>query len=283
MMQGNSMFRILALLLGLAFVLTTLGCSDKTFNEADNTTSVSMSFKVTSPGMIDAVSQFRVIVTAEDIDPPIQSPLVMTGRYLEGIVLVPPGDGRTFTVEASDVEGMVLYRGDTTLSITPGVVTELTINLYPQVSLIRVSPRYLEVPADAVFSVDIRAFNVRNLYGVAYHLHWQGAVIYPDSAHPLTPLGTDILWVDRIDPNLHYYAIGVTQSDRVSLLVDSNGDGDLARVFFSSFSPDFPPEAAGLSVEITELTAVYADSVGSMPNDTVSVDGSTIVVGTPEL
>lgn len=283
MMQGNSMFRILALLLGLAFVLTTLGCSDKTFNEADNTTSVSMSFKVTSPGMIDAVSQFRVIVTAEDIDPPIQSPLVMTGRYLEGIVLVPPGDGRTFTVEASDVEGMVLYRGDTTLSITPGVVTELTINLYPQVSLIRVSPRYLEVPADAVFSVDIRAFNVHNLYGLACHLHWQGAVIYPDSAHPLTPLGTDILWVDRIDPNLHYYAIGVTQSDRVSLLVDSNGDGDLARVFFSSFSPDFPPEAAGLSVEITELTAVYADSVGSMPNDTVSVDGSTIVVGTPEL
>ncbi len=283
MMQRNNMFRILALLLGLAFVLTTLGCSDKTFNEADNTTSVSMSFKVTSPGMIDAVSQFRVIVTAEDIDPPIQSPLVMTGRYLEGIVLVPPGDGRTFTVEASDVEGMVLYRGDTTLSITPGVVTELTINLYPQVSLIRVSPRYLEVPADAVFSVDIRAFNVHNLYGLACHLHWQGAVIYPDSAHPLTPLGTDILWVDRIDPNLHYYAIGVTQSDRVSLLVDSNGDGDLARVFFSSFSPDFPPEAAGLSVEITELTAVYADSVGSMPNDTVSVDGSTIVVGTPEL
>lgn len=283
MMQRNNMFRILALLLGLAFVLTTLGCSDKTFNEADNTTSVSMSFKVTSPGMIDAVSQFRVIVTAEDIDPPIQSPLVMTGRYLEGIVLVPPGDGRTFTVEASDVEGMVLYRGDTTLSITPGVVTELTINLYPQVSLIRVSPRYLEVPADAVFSVDIRAFNVHNLYGLACHLHWQGAVIYPDSAHPLTPLGTDILWVDRIDPNLHYYAIGVTQSDRVSLLVDSNGDGDLARVFFSSFSPDFPPEAAGLSVEITELTAVYADSVGSMPNNTVSVDGSTIVVGTPEL
>ena len=282
-MQGNNMFRISALLLGLAFVLTTLGCSDKTFNEADNTTSVSMSFKVTSPGMIDAVSQFRVIVTAEDIDPPIQSPLVMTGRYLEGIVLVPPGDGRTFTVEASDVEGMVLYRGDTTLSITPGVVTELTINLYPEVSLIRVSPRYLEVPADAVFSVDIRAFNVHNLYGLACHLHWQGAVIYPDSAHPLTPLGTDILWVDRIDPNLHYYAIGVTQSDRVSLLVDSNGDGDLARVFFTSFSPDFPPEAAGLSVEITELTAVYADSVGSMPIDSVSVDGSAILVGTPEL
>ncbi len=282
-MQGNNMFRISALLLGLAFVLTTLGCSDKTFNEADNTTSVSMSFKVTSPGMIDAVSQFRVIVTAEDIDPPIQSPLVMTGRYLEGIVLVPPGDGRTFTVEASDVEGMVLYRGDTTLSITPGVVTELTINLYPEVSLIRVSPRYLEVPADAVFSVDIRAFNVHNLYGLACHLHWQGAVIYPDSAHPLTPLGTDILWVDRIEPNLHYYAIGVTQSDRVSLLVDSNGDGDLARVFFTSFSPDFPPEAAGLSVEITELTAVYADSVGSMPIDSVSVDGSAILVGTPEL
>lgn len=283
MMQGNNMFRISALLLGLALVLTTLGCSDKTLNGANNTTSVSMSFKVTSPGMIDAVSQFRVIVTALDIDSPIDSPLTLNGRYLEGIVEVPAGPDRLFTVTASDVEGVVLYQGDTTVTIDDNADVELLINLYPQVSLIRVSPRYLEVPADAVFSVDIRAFNVRNLYGVAYHLHWQGAVIYPDSAHPLTPLGTDILWVDRIEPVLHYYAIGVTQSDRVSLLVDSNGDGDLARVFFTSFSPDFPPEAAGLSVEITELTAVYADSVGSMPIDSVSVDGSTILVGTPEL
>ncbi len=283
MMQGNNMFRISALLLGLAFVLMTLGCSGKTLNEADNTTSVSMNFKVASPGMIDAVSQFRVIVTAEDIDPPIQSPLVLTGRYLEGIVLVPPGDGRTFTVEASDVEGMVLYRGDTTVSISPGVVTELTINLYPEVSLIRVSPRYLEVPADAVFSVDIRAFNVRELYGASFHLHWQGGIIYPDSAHPLTPLGTDIAWVDRIEPVLGYYSIGVSQTDQMTPIVDANGDGDLARVFFTSFTPDLGIQLAALSVEVTGLTAIYADSIGSMPIESVSVDGSTIVVGTPEL
>ncbi len=278
MMQGNNMFRILALLLGLAFVLTALGCSDKTLNVTNETAAVSMSFKVTSPGMIDLVSQFRVIVTAEDIDPPIDSPLTLNGRYLEGIVEVPVGLDRLFTVMANDVEGKVLYQGDTTVTIDGNADVELLINLYPQVSLIRVSPRYLEVAADTVFSVDIRAFNVRNLYGFACHLHWQGAVIYPDSAHPLTLLGTDILWVDRIDPNLHYYAIGVTQSDRVSLLVDSNGDGDLARVFFSSFSPDFPPEAAGLSVEITELTMPSGELI---PIDSVSVDGSKIVVGSP--
>ncbi len=279
MMQGNNMFRISAFLLGSAIVLTALGCSDKTLNGANSTTSVSMSFKVTSPGMIDLVSQFRVIVTAEDIRPPIDSPLTLNGRYLEGVVEVPAGLDRLFTVMANDVEGKVLYQGDTTVTIDGNADVELLINLYPQVSLIRVSPRYLEVAADTVFSVDIRVFNVRNLYGLACHLHWQGAVIYPDSAHPLTPLGTDILWVDRIEPNLHYYAIGITQSDQVSLLVDSNGDGDLARVFFTSFSPDFPPEAAGLSVEITELTMPSGDLI---PIDSVSVDGSTILVGTPE-
>jgi hypothetical protein len=280
-MMKRSILKVTQLIALSALVLLVSACSEKGLNGGDSTTSVSMSFKVTSPGMIDLVSQFRVIVTADDFETPIESPLTLNGRYLEGIVEVPAGPDRLFTVMANDVEGKVLYQGDTTLTIDGNADVELLINLYPQVSLIRVSPRYLEVPAGAVFSVDIRVFNVRDLYGASFRLYWQGAIIRPDSAVPLAPPGTDWIFFDQIDRALSFYAFTISQTDQISPIVDSTGDADLARVFFSSFTPDIAPQTASLSVKITELKVIYADSIGSMPIDGVSVDGSRIVVGSP--
>ncbi|MDH3889898.1 MAG: hypothetical protein OEV49_02340 [candidate division Zixibacteria bacterium] len=267
--------RLIAL---VALVLSASGCSEKGLNNHDSNTSVGMSLKITSPGLIDEVSAFRVIVTADDIDPPIESPLTMTGRYLEGSVEVPPGPARTFTVEAENVVGVVLYRGDTTVNIDPDSEVELMISLFPQVSLTRVSPRYLEVLPNSQFGVDVRVFNIPDLYGIAFRLHWQGTIVYPDSAASLLPLGVDPIFVDRIEPNLGYYAISVTQTAQGVPIVDATGHADIARVYFTGFTPDVAADTASLTVEVTGLTDALG---GEIPIGDVSIDGSTVVVGTP--
>jgi len=279
MMLKNTGIRILALL-GLLLVGSWFGCSDRGVNNDDAAVAVNMTLKVASPGMVDAISQFRVTVTASDIDPPIDSPLALVGRYLEGVILVPPGNDRVFTVEARDIEGEILYSGDTTVAVVSAEPVVLTINLYPMVSLVRVSPRYLEVPANSDFAVDVRAFNVRELYGLTFHLHWNGTVIYPDSARSLLPVGAAVLFFDRIDPTLRYYDITISNSDQLTPIVDTNGDADLVRVFFSAFSPEPAAYLASLSMEVMEMTRLPQDTI---PLDSVKADGSTIVVLFPAL
>jgi hypothetical protein len=216
-------------LIGLSLIFAWLGCSNKGVETDNNAASVSMNLKITSPDMIDAIDQFRVIVTAGDIDPPIVAPLLLIGQYLEGIVLVPSGEGRVFTVEASDVDGVLLYQGVDTVNIVAQQVVELTIGLKPVISLVRVSPRYLEVPASSQFFVDVTAFNVSELYGITFRLHWQGSVVFPDSAKSLLPQGREILWIERLDTFQQFYEIGLSSADQVTLLVDASGDADLVR------------------------------------------------------
>lgn len=274
-MMKRSILSVTQLIALSALVLLASGCSEKSLNGGADTTSVGMSLKINSPGLIDEVSAFRVIVTADDFETPIDSPLTLIGRYLEGRVSVPPGPNRTFTVKASNVVGVVLYLGDTTVSIDPDSEVELLINLFPQVSLTRVSPRYLEVAANSQFSVDVRVFNVQNLYGIAFRLHWQGTIVYPDSAAPLLPVGVDPIFVDRIEPSFGYYAIAVTQTSPGVPIVDAAGDADIARVYFTSFSPELVSDTASLAVEVTGLTDTFGNE---MPIGDVSIDGSMVVV-----
>lgn len=270
----------IASLVGLSLIVSLPGCSNRGVASGNDSTSVNMSLKIASPGMVDAINQFRVIVTADDIDPAIEVRLELDGRYLHGEVMVPPGEGRTFTVEASDVDGAVLYRGDTTLNVSSAEIVELTIDLFPVISLVRISPRYLEVPANSDFFVDVRAFNVSELYGISFRLHWQGSVIYPDSARSLLPLGRDQLWLEFIDTNQQFYEIGISSFDQINPIVDANGDADLVRIFFSAFSPEPLAFSASLLMEVTQMTKL-PDNI--IPLDSVKVDGSVVVVEFPVL
>lgn len=268
-------------LIGLLLVFAWLGCSNKGVETGDNAATVNMNLKITSPGMIEAVDQFQVIVTADDIDPPIVALLELDGRYLEGEVMVPAGANRTITVEASDWDlSVVLYRGDTTINIAGQEGIELTIGLYPVISLIRISPRYLEVPASSQFFVDVKAFNVNELYGITFRLHWQGSVVFPDSAKSLLPLGREQLWVERLDTFLQFYEIGISSADQVTPLVDANGDASLVRFYFTSFTPEIMAPPASLSVDVMEMTRLPD---GNIPLDSVKVDGSMVIVGLPPL
>jgi hypothetical protein len=268
-----------ALLFSILLTSALPGCSNRGVESDNNSASVNMNLKIASPGMVDAISQFQVIVTADDINPAIEVRLLLVGRYLYGVVLIPPGKNRTITVEARDYEGSLLYQGDTTLSLTTNEVVQLTIGLYPVISLVRISPRYLEVPLYSDFFVDVRAFNVEELYGITFRLHWQGSVVYPDSAKSLLPPGRELIWVDRIESNLQYYEISISNTDQTNPIVDVNGDADLARVYFSTVFPESIEVGASLMIEVMEMTRLPDATI---PLDSVKVDGSTVIVGLPE-
>jgi len=78
----------------LGIVLATAilsGCSQKSVNE-NSPPSISLSMKVSSPALMEAVSRFSLFVTAPDMDT-VRTELTLNGRYLEGRVEVPAGRG----------------------------------------------------------------------------------------------------------------------------------------------------------------------------------------------
>ncbi|MFQ6008212.1 MAG: hypothetical protein ACE5K8_04595, partial [Candidatus Zixiibacteriota bacterium] len=158
------------------------GCSQKSVNY-DNTPTVLLSMKVTEPGLLQFVDEFRLIVTGPDMDR-IETSLEYIDGFLEGEVQVPAGNNRIFTALALDAASQVIiYRGEDTIDIAADAVVNLTINLYPQVDLIKLSPRFRSVDANSIFTEDVKVFNIDSLYGISFRIHFDsGGVALPDSA-----------------------------------------------------------------------------------------------------
>ena len=92
---------------------------------------------------------------------------------------------------------------------------------------------------------------------------------------PWQRLGREQLWVDRLDTFQQFYEIGISSADQVTNLVDANGDADLVRVYFTSFSPEPLAFSASLLMEVTLMTRLPDSNI---PLDSVKVDGSTVIV-----
>jgi hypothetical protein len=136
--------------------------------------------KVTEPALIESVTQFLLIVTGPGMDS-IQTELTLSGGHLEGEVDVPAGRKRKFEVQARDQSNRLIYRGSTVVDVEPGQSIELTINLYPVVPLVKLSPRFQEVDPNSPCTVDVKVFRIRDLYGVSFRIHYDGLLVYPDS------------------------------------------------------------------------------------------------------
>lgn len=266
--------RYLGCLLALGLVAAILGgCSKEPTAGGDDASPVALNMSIATPEMVDMIDSLYLRVSADDIERDIVSPLVRIGRYVEATVLVPAGRDRLIELEAFDARGTRLYYGDTLVDIAPASVTELTINMYPQVSLVRLSPGYHRVFADSTFAVDIKACNIADLYGMSLRLNWTGPVS-PDTAL-LNPALGDILFFARQEPGSQFYAMTVSQTDQMTPIVDADGNVTLATAYFHAAYPDFLADTAYLTIEVTEMTNTAFDTI---PLNTVLTDGCTIEV-----
>jgi hypothetical protein len=259
---------------GVTFAILLLsGCSQKAVND-DATPSIALSMKVTEPALIEQVSQFWLIVTGPGMDS-IQTELTLSGGQLEGEVDVPAGRKRKFEVQAHDQSNRLIYRGSTVVNVEAGQSIELTINLYPVVPLVKLSPRFQEVETNSPCTVDVKAFRIRDLYGIAFRIYYNGLLVYPDSAVLANDLDPNVIMLPpQNDTDLYVYATGITQTDQESPIVDENGHATLARVFFTSNRE--VSGTAQLTIEVTELRKPNGDYISL---DSVYTDGSLIAVG----
>jgi hypothetical protein len=258
----------------LTFVLVIMlvyGCSQKSVNNETFPT-VSLSMKVTEPGLMQYVDQFRLIVTAPDMDS-INTSLSLEKGYLVGAVEVPAGKARTFTILALDAaSGDTIYRGDTLCDVTAGATIVLTINLYPQVPLIKLSPCYQEVNANSIFSADVKVFKITDLYSITFRIHFGNYVIRPDSAVS-TLYVLDSLYYDS-----SFYELVISQADQLTPIVNDSGNATLGTVFFQSFEPESGTERAELSIQVTGMTKVVDSTVVGVPFGDIYPDRGIIEV-----
>jgi len=252
-------------------ILTLSGCSQKGVND-DAAPSIALHMKVTEPALIESVTQFLLIVSGPGMET-IETELALSGGHLEGEVDVPAGRKRKFEVRALDESGRVIYRGSATVDVVPGETIDLTINLYPVVPLVKLSPRFQEVNTNSPCSVDVKVFNIDSLYSIAFRVYFPGYLLAADSAILGRNLDPNLFLFDLTGQDTGFYAI--TPLGSAPPIVDQNGNATLATIIFRSLYPEMGTDTALLTIEPTLLWKPGGDSI---PVSSVFTDGSTIVV-----
>lgn len=272
--RNNSAGCFLSVVLAIVILF---GCSEKGVNE-DTAPSITLSMKITEPALIETIREFRLIVTAPDMKR-IERSLTLQGQYVVGEVRVPAGRERKFDVRALDETERTIYQGDTTLDIEAGTAIVLNISLYPQVPLVKLSPRFLQVPPDTTFALDLKVFNIDSLYGISLKIYFGNYVVRPDSAIAGPNLDPRLIYLNQLDYDSGFYAFAIRQIDEISpIVVDGEGNDTLARVFFSSFYPEADTERAELTIEVMELTRIVNSVPVEVPVEDIFADRSVIEV-----
>jgi hypothetical protein len=273
--RNNSVACFLSVVLAIVILF---GCSEKGVNE-NSAPSITLSMKITEPALMEMVSQFRLTVTGPDMRR-IDTRLALEGCYVVGEVRVPAGRERKFDVRALDETDRPIYQGDTTLDIEVGTEIVLNLSLYPQVPLVKLSPRFLQVPSDTTFALDVKVFNIDSLYGISFRIYFGSYLVRPDSAIAGPNLDPRLIYLNQLDYDAAFYAFAISQVDEISPIVDGEGNAALARVFFSSFHPEMDTERAELTIEVMELTRIVNSTPVDVPVGDVLADRGVIEVRT---
>ena len=254
------------------------GCSESGPTDGSkNAGPVAINLSINNPEFISQVSQFQVTASGPDMET-ITVPMILIGRYLEGVVPVPEGNNRLFVVEAKDVDGRVLYTGQRVVeSIEAGEVLELTVDMYPhpEVLLMKITPRYVEVPPLVPFDVQVKVFNIPDLYGITFRIHWEANLIRPDAAVIGTGLPGRTTFFAMVDTVARAYAISVTNTDQVNPLTDTQGNAHLATVSFIPAS--VIPSSSMLTIEITGMTRFVNNEPVEVDFSMVDTDACSVV------
>ena len=257
----------------LAAGLLLAGCSDRTLDcDPDGEFNLSVAFKLDSPLAADVLQQAVMIVTGENIETPIEVPLAIDDNLLTGQADVPAGPGRLFVINAYDGLGNLFYRGETTTDILADQINEINMNLYPQVPYMNITPRRVDILQRDTFQVRIKAYNLDDLHEVTIKL------TYGDNCVP------DSVFIPFLGPNVGYeawrgqsnneYFINIFGADPTDVIVDDSGYAYLARVYFRTFSSDFPVDTA----EVVAIPQEMISKTGDTLSTTVFNDGGTVAM-----
>ncbi|MEA3296488.1 MAG: leucine-rich repeat domain-containing protein [candidate division Zixibacteria bacterium] len=284
-MRRSHSFRNAYRLAGVAFLMIALcGCSQKIVNDDTDGAAVSFNMKVSSPELMEMVTKFRVTVTTvtpEDMDSIVTWLTTLeNGRYVVTDLEVPAGCRLRVQIEAFDEDNTVIYSGVEYTIVEAGQNRDVPIDLVPVVELVKLSPRFAQVPDNSIFRVFVKAYNLDSLYNISFRIHWDKTLVWPDSAGVVVGLDSSVEFITfPIDSQLMEFPISITQTDQVTPIVDSNGYANLAVVYFHSDSIAVGIDTVNLSIDVTALTYLGSSDSDSIFVDSVKTDGSVIEVG----
>jgi len=259
--------------------LVLFGCSHNSVDsDTHGTSSVNMNLKLSTHALIDLVETFIVTVTADDMDTTIIETLERQGRYVVGTVEVPAGRDRIFVIEAIDDQERTFYRSVDTLDVEANTTNSLEVVLEPDMSLVRLFPRLMQVSPSQTFSLSVRVYKVPNLYGISFRISgWDGVQVNPLSAVPGSSLGGDVIFFDTVDYNAGAYAFSIVGIDQATPIVDAEGNAELVTVYFSSNELPGTAGSVPLSIEVTEMRRPDGSFITLTD---VATDGSLIEIST---
>jgi len=132
----------------------------------------------------------------------------------------------------------VIYRGETKATVTADAITNIEFDLYPQVPLLNLSPRAVEIDIEQSFSLTAKIFHVENLGSISFRVSYDNNSLKYDSAllHPdLNTLSSNITLDSQLNTSIPLSDLDLTvvSPDSISI-VDNNGNANLAVIFFSA-------------------------------------------------
>jgi hypothetical protein len=249
--------------LGLLFFIF-FTCCNKTPSTGPESQTSPLFLKITlgDESLSDLIQRVVLTVSLPESDTPIQTDLTLSNGQISGSIEVPEGEGRLFTLEALDSTDAVIYRGDTTVTVMGGQITQLEITLFPAVFLLKMSPVYQEVAQFDSFFVDVKLYGASNLFGVSFRVEYDPAALLAWQVSPGDFLGSpdSTIFFSKLDTLGGYVAIGYSKVQNSSYGV--SGSGRLARIHFKSLAPQTKEESDLSNVVFKRETLTFYDLNG---------------------
>jgi len=248
--------RLAALALCAAAILLA-GCSEKPVDGSGGEADVTFSLSLTSTSMQALIEQFRVTVTGDDFGE-IIAPLTISGNFVQGQVRVPTGPHRTFTVDALDGTGRLIYTGSVVADVIAGKPLEVSVPMEPAVPMVRLSPRVQTVPGNYRCQLACEVHYIDSLRFIRVRVDWDSFVLDYDSA------------VFNYSDNVEYWDQFLGEVARVYLnvstynglqVVGPSGHKKIADMVFSSNYPKPDPQPVEFQVSIARLEFMNGDTI----------------------
>nr|MBN2276502.1 hypothetical protein [candidate division Zixibacteria bacterium] len=270
--KSSSIMIIMAVLLAIL-----PGCSEKVVNSdfLDQGT-IRISASLDGIAYAGQVSYGSITVTGPGIIEPIVSELIVENGYLVGEVIVPAGRNRVFRIEVYDKSEVLIYTGRTTVNVASSTGDAepllITINLYPQVPMMKIVPGTITALEYSNFAVDLKVYNISELNQIEFSINYDYYLLYVDSFELNPGLGSNVTYY-YIDQS--GFAIGIQDTITGNMIVDDTGYAYLGTLYFSTYNVPY-----GSLADTTELPLeihYMADNEGnSIFLEQVAPEGSVV-------
>ncbi len=228
------------LLLFTPLVLTS--CSEKITSAGGQ--EIDLCIDLASSGLDATVATTFILTVSGSGMKPMEETLLFSDGFLTGTVIVPAGPARLFRIEAFDGGGVLVYSGETVSDVEPGTAVTLSIDLYPRVQMVKVSPAYAKRPMGSMLPMEVKVFNIEKMSifeGVLYNYGMITEDTYPMRGIELNPALKDIATL------IYSVQTGGSVQFRVShnfggSLTDSNGYANLVTINIMTYFNDHVAE-----------------------------------------